>query len=793
MSLIATQDRLLKVSIFFALVLLLALAVPMYLSALNQVKFNDWVTHTHDVQNELQQILAEMTDAETADRGYVISDDQTYLAPYKSAIRNLPSHLRAVQTLTRDNPVQHARFLKLDSTVQHRLAFIATIVQAQRQHQGALAQALIKTGEGQRLHDLARSQVSAMLATEADLLLQRREAARRNINMYLSLVSVDMAISLLLIFFVLYRLWHELRLRRSTESALRLSNADLVASNALRSAILDSAPYSVIAMDTEGVIHTFNKAAERMLWYSADEIIGKTPKEFHDIHEVAAHAKTLSQELGYTVPVGMPTFFAKPNIQCPDDNEWTYIRKNGSRFPVRLVVAAIKEDKKITGYLGIAYDISEEKRAREYIKHIALHDALTGLPNRSLLGDRVHMGIEHHRRNNLQFALGMIDLDHFKRINDEMGHHIGDKLLQQFVLRLKSCIRPTDTLARMGGDEFVLLLPEVDAMEVVAIANRIFSALKTPINVTAKALHINASIGFSFYPEHGQSMTDLLRCADQAMYMVKKQGRNGYKIYEHDMDTKIVHRANMEQELYRALENNSFVLHYQPKIDLATGTMLGVEALLRLPLNNGEFIPPLEFIPLAEELGLIVPIGLWVLETACREIQQLSADLLITPTVAVNISPIQFSDGKLSEHVQAILMTTHLNNTQLELEITESVLMDSSPAVLATLQDMTANGISIALDDFGTGYSSLSYLKHYPINTLKIDQSFVRDSTIEKSDANLIATIIAMGHALGMKVIAEGVENQAQYDLLVALKCDQCQGYYTGRPMSYAALRAWLT
>ncbi|MBC7751674.1 MAG: EAL domain-containing protein [Candidatus Saccharibacteria bacterium] len=210
-------------------------------------------------------------------------------------------------------------------------------------------------------------------------------------------------------------------------------------------------------------------------------------------------------------------------------------------------------------------------------------------------------------------------------------------------------------------------------------------------------------------------------------------------------------------------------------------------------LNNGEFIPPLEFIPLAEELGLIVPIGLWVLETACRDIQQLSAELQITRTVAVNISPTQFSDGKLSEHVQAILMTTHLNNAQLELEITESVLMDSSPAVLATLQDIAASGISIALDDFGTGYSSLSYLKHYPINTLKVDQSFVRDSIIDKSDANLIATIIVMGHALGMKVIAEGVENQAQYDLLVALKCDQCQGYYTGRPMSYAALRTWLT
>ena len=356
-------------------------------------------------------------------------------------------------------------------------------------------------------------------------------------------------------------------------------NDTLFVANTLNSSILDSAPYAVIATDTNGVILTFNKSAERMLWYSADEMIGKTPEVFHDFDEVVAHAKTLSQELGYTVPAGMETFFSKPKVQFQDDNEWTYIRKDGLRLPVRLVVTALRaKDNSITGYLGIAYDISEEKRAKDYIQHIALHDALTELPNRTLFNDRVAMAIVQQRRSNVPFAVGMIDVDHFKHINDSMGHHIGDKLLQEFVVCLKSCLRPTDTLARMGGDEFVLLLPDTTVDGVRVVADRIVQALKKPINVTVKMLHISASIGFSFYPDDGQSVNDLLRCADMAMYLVKKQGRNNYRIYEHDMDMDVTHRVGIETELYRALENDGFVLHYQPKIDLATGAMLGVEA-----------------------------------------------------------------------------------------------------------------------------------------------------------------------------------------------------------------------
>ena len=572
-------------------------------------------------------------------------------------------------------------------------------------------------------------------------------------------------------------------------------NAELSAAHAMSTAIMDSAPYSVISTDVNGVICTFNKAAEHMLWYRADEMIGKTLESLHDLDEVATHANILSQELGYAIPVGMQTFMAKANTGLQDDKEWTYIRKDGSRFPVRLVMTALMtEGQQIIGYLGIAYDISEEKRAKEYIQHIALHDALTGLPNRTLLSDRVDMAIAQHHKSNRSFAVAMVDLDHFKHINDAMGHHIGDKLLQGFAARLKLCLGQTDTLARMGGDEFVLLLPDTDVETAHIIAGRICDALKNPINVEGKApLHISASIGFCFYPEHGQSENELLRCADMAMYMVKKQGRNGYKVYEHSMDLEITHRVHIEKELYRALQNDGFVLHYQPEIDLATGAMLGVEALLRLPLSTDRFLPPAEFIPLAEELGLIVPIGLWVLKTACRDMQRLSADFHITPTVAVNISPRQFADGKLAEQVRAALTTSQLNGAQLVLEITEGLLIDNSPTVLATMQEMVASGIGIALDDFGTGYSSLSYLKRYPISLLKIDQSFVRDLIVDQEDASLVSTIIAMGHNLGMKVIAEGVENQAQFDFLLAHQCDQCQGYYIGRPMPYEALRLWLT
>lgn len=570
---------------------------------------------------------------------------------------------------------------------------------------------------------------------------------------------------------------------------------ELESSNRLRTAIVESAAYSIISTDVDGTILTFNQAAEHMLWYRADEVVGKTtPTLFHDAEEVIERAASLSHELGYTVEPGFDVFVAKAKMNAQEEREWTYVRKDGSRFPIRLSVTTLRDEHDVLqGFLGIAYDISEQKRAEEYIRHIALHDVLTGLPNRALLDDRVTMAIEQQHRHNTPFALAMMDIDRFKHINDSMGHHIGDSLLKEFVDRLKSCLRPTDTLARMGGDEFVLLLPDTDETGAKGVIERIQHEMTPPINVGMQEVHISSSLGISMFPRDGQNLQELLRCADVAMYWVKEHGRNGYKMFSRDMDSGGANRLGLERDLHLALDSGGFSLFYQPKVDLRTNTLYGFEALLRLHRANGQLISPADFIPLTEETGLIIPIGKWVLETACRDAIRMQQMLGVPLKIAVNISPRQFMNGNLVDTVQRALGQAHLDAGKLELEITENVLMDDNPGVAEALRELHELGVKIAIDDFGTGYSSLSYLKRYPIDKLKIDQSFVRDMTSDSGDATLVTAIIAMGHSLNIPVIAEGIETDEQLAMLRANGCDMGQGFHIGRPMPLDELLQWFS
>ncbi len=565
-------------------------------------------------------------------------------------------------------------------------------------------------------------------------------------------------------------------------------------SNRLRSAILQNAAYSIIATDVEGTILTFNKAAERMLWYREDEVVGKTnPGIFHDINEIRDYAAALTQELGFVVEPGMHTFMAKANLGLAEDREWTYVRKDGSRLPVQVSITALRDSSNvIQGYLGIAYDISEQKRAEEYIRHIALHDVLTGLPNRALLDDRMQVAIEQQRRHGTSFALAMMDVDRFKTINDSLGHHVGDQILNEFVNRVKLCIRPTDTLARMGGDEFVLLLSDSDAEGAELVASRIRSELEPLINTGTQELRVTTSMGISICPDNGHDSHELMRCADVAMYWVKEHGRNGYKVYAREMDSDSAERLNIESELHRALEHDGFTLFYQPKVDLRSNAILGVEALIRMNAPDNKFILPDTFISVAEETGLIVPIGEWVLNAACRDAMRMQESFDVPLSMAVNISPRQFISGDIVKTVRDALQAANLNARQLELEITEGVLVDERSGVSGVLSKLHDLGIKLAIDDFGTGYSSLSYLKRYPIDELKIDQSFVRDVINDSGDAALAMAIIAMGRSLDIPVIAEGIETGAQLAFLAMHGCDQGQGFYIGRPMSYEALVEWL-
>ncbi len=568
---------------------------------------------------------------------------------------------------------------------------------------------------------------------------------------------------------------------------------ELESSNRLRTAILESAAYSIISTDVEGRVITFNKAAERMLWYRADEVVGKTTLlKFHDMDEIRERAEALSQELHQKVAPDFEVFAAKAKRYVHEEHEWTYIRKDGSRFPVRLSMTPLQDEGGVVqGFLGIAYDIAEEKRMREYIRHIALHDVLTGLPNRALLEDRVNMAIELQQRKNVSFALGMMDIDRFKNINDSMGHHIGDRLLREFVERVKSGMRPSDTLARMGGDEFVLLLAETDEAGVAIVAERILKALMVPVNTGTQELHITSSIGFSICPRDGKDLNELLRCADVAMYWVKEHGRNGYRIYSREMDVGAAERMDIERSLRSAIENEGFSMFYQPKVDLKSGIIVGVEALLRLRKRDGQYVSPEEFIPLAEETGLIVPIGKWVLETACRDAKRMESVAALE--IAVNISARQFMSGDFVGLIRDALSSHGIEAGRLELEITESLLMDERSGVAAALSELDALGVTISIDDFGTGYSSLGYLKRYPVRQLKIDRSFVRDMTTDKEDAALIAAIIAMGHSLGMPVIAEGIEAEEQIAFLLDHHCDQGQGFHIGVPMPFDALLKWIS
>jgi len=422
--------------------------------------------------------------------------------------------------------------------------------------------------------------------------------------------------------------------------------------------------------------------------------------------------------------------------------------------------------------------------AKDQLEHLAHHDALTGLPNRILLQDRLGQAIELARRQGRQLAVMFMDLDRFKHINDSLGHAVGDQLLQSVAQRLVDCVRQSDTISRQGGDEFVLLLPNIEHAEDAAYsAQKMLGALAQPHLIEGHDLHISVSIGISIYPNDGQDAEALIKSADTAMYYAKENGRNNYKFFEQDMNDRAVQRQSIESSLRRALERREFVLHYQPKTNLHSGEIVGVEALIRWQHPERGLLPPAQFVSIAEDCGLILPIGRWVLREACLQARAWLQAGLPPITVAVNTSALEFRAKDFLENIRATLEDTRLEPRYLEIELTESVLMrdaESSDSVLHALAEL---GVKIAIDDFGTGYSSLSYLRQFPIDTLKIDQSFVNQISSNPDDATIVGAVISMGKSLKKRVIAEGVESPEQHAFLLTQGCDEGQGYYFGRPV----------
>jgi len=470
-------------------------------------------------------------------------------------------------------------------------------------------------------------------------------------------------------------------------------------------------------------------------------------------------------------------------------------RKDGTLFWNEVHVAPVRSAKgHVTHFVGILNDITETKRYQEELEHHVNHDALTGLANRHLLQDRLQQALFRAGRRDLRCAVMFLDLDHFKLVNDGLGHHIGDLLLKKVGEELETMLRPEDTVARFGGDEFVLIATEVqDLADVTEIAGRIVSRLASPMTIDGQEIAVSASVGIAVYPLDGDSVEELLKNADAAMYHAKEDGRNTFSYYSKEMNVSISAQFSMKTKLARAVEHGELALHYQPQADARSIELVGCEALLRWHHPELGRVAPDQFIPLAEETGLIVPIGEWVLLTACQFAASLRAQGTEFGRVAVNLSARQFYQANLAQLVEHILHKTGLPPQCLELEITESMMMGNTEKVLRILSELKEMNIQLAVDDFGTGYSSLGYLRRFPIDRLKIDRSFIDDVPTSQHDATIAKAIISLAHNLGLQVIAEGVENRAQLAFLAENGCDEIQGYLLSRPLDEVALRRFVT
>ena len=536
--------------------------------------------------------------------------------------------------------------------------------------------------------------------------------------------------------------------------------------------LLDAAPDAILILNEKEEILIVNNQFEEMFGYNRSEVVEKNlatliPSRF-------SHHAEYARE-----------YVSNPQKRLMGNGrEFFALRKDGTEFSAEISLSPLKT---IGGLLIIALirDITERLSCEVRLEHQANHDGLTELPNRNLLIDRLNQALLYAERYHQNVAVLFIDLDHFKIINNSLGHFWGDQLLKKIAKRFSGCIRASDTVARQGGDDFVFVVQDFSKTEdIVVVAQKILTAASQPMKLNNHNLEITCSIGISIYPKDGKDSQTLLKNADAAMFRAKERGRNAYHFFTYQLNDKVVARMNMEMQLRQALKNNELSLCYQPQLSLVTGQMIGVEALLRWKNPELGIVSPAELIPLAEETGLIIPFGEWVLWTACAQNSEWQKRGLPTLTMAVNLSPRQFWDPGLIRTITEILRKTGLDPAFLELEIIESMVMRDKDSAISMLQELKEIGVKLSIDDFGTGYSSLNHLRSFPFDKLKMDISFVREITYDPGSAAIAKTIIALAHNLNLQVIAEGVETEAQLSYLRNHGCDEMQGYYFSKPVS---------
>ncbi|BDV42034.1 diguanylate cyclase [Geotalea uraniireducens] len=550
---------------------------------------------------------------------------------------------------------------------------------------------------------------------------------------------------------------------------LQSTKDEIVTANGYLDNVIRSMADALAVISPEGIVSSVNPAICTLLGYHEAQLVGQCFSAI--VAEEALGCELLAEMI---------------EREQLADREICYRSQEGDLIPVALSGAVMRNSwGEVQGVVCLAHDMRERKRVEAEIRDLAYSDQLTGLPNRALFQDRLGQALAHAHRDEAMVAILFLDLDRFKDVNDTMGHSNGDQLLAAVAERLKGSVRQTDTLARVGGDEFVIILSSVrEERSASVVAQMVLDIMGAPFEIDGKEVFISTSIGIAVYPGDGADGDTLLRHADMALYAAKERGRNAFSFFSEQMNRKALERRSLEDSLRRAMANDEFYVDYQPQIDLRSGRLFGVEALLRWRHPEEGLISPARFIPVAEEMGLIRRLGEWVLRTACNQCHAWHEEGYSSIRVAVNVSGHQFNQPGFIEMVDEVLEETGLDPSSLELELTESTLMEGANETIMTLIDLKVRGIHLAIDDFGTGYSSLSYLKHFPIDRLKVDRSFIRDISTDLDDCAIVEAIIGMAHSLGRRVLAEGVERAEELEFLRARGCDEVQGYYFGRPMS---------
>jgi diguanylate cyclase (GGDEF)-like protein/PAS domain S-box-containing protein len=553
--------------------------------------------------------------------------------------------------------------------------------------------------------------------------------------------------------------------RKRIEEALRQSEEKY-------RTILESIQEGYFEVDLNGNFTFCNDSMSRLTGHSKEKLLGMNHKQFTNEET----AKEVFQAFNEVYDTGEPS----------KGFDWQIIRKDGGEGYIEASLTLKKDSSdKPTGFKGMIRDITERKRIEQQINYMATHDTLTGLPNRLMFNQLLNHAIRSAQRHGKQLAVLFIDLDRFKTINDSLGHEAGDRLLKEIARRFKKSLRAVDVVGRLGGDEFIILTEEVDELsQIETLAHKILTTTIQPMVLQGEECRITASIGISIYPGNGTDEQTLMKNADIAMYFAKEEGKNNYQFYSKDIQFQSNKRFSIETNLYRALERNELSLEYQAKVDFKTGMITGVEALLRWQNPSLGSLTPMQFIPVAEGTGLIVPIGRWVMKTACAQNVAWQRQGLPPVCIAVNLSLRQLMDDKLLEDIQAALDDSGMAPNLLELEITESMVMHNPARLIEVLTNIKKLGVRLAIDDFGTGYSSLAQIKHFPIDTLKVDRSFIRNLSQDSENQAITQAIITMGKNLSLTVVAEGVETQEQKDFLRDHICDEMQGFHFSKPLA---------